>query len=384
MKRIAVRTAAFVTATELEPRTYGKSVVIGGIMDHLCDRLGAENVHLVIIGRPEVERPPVAYVRHVIPKPASFAQVRAVLRHVVVPPFGLDSDRLSLQESALRSNAVAASLRTLLDEIDPDLEIWDTVRVGQYARSVPPRNGLAHPDDPEAPSFNEVDISWVDWSVQNFTGIELWNALSELKTIVPTKLHGAFYAFFPSFVAHQPIPSTLAKWDELLSKGSRVVAIGGSDAHALHMSMGPISRVIFPYEFHFRTVNTHVFTTDALSGDANKDKKLIYDAMAAGHCYVGYDLPSSTRGFNFTAQGMDKTAIMGDELPVKGGVTLQARLPSEAEIRLLKDGKVIQTWKNKTSCTHITTEAGVYRVEVYRRYLGRLRGWIYSNAMYVR
>ncbi|HRQ24373.1 MAG TPA: PHP domain-containing protein, partial [Anaerolineales bacterium] len=65
---------------------------------------------------------------------------------------------------------------------------------------------LAHPDDPEAKAFNETDISWEDWSVQNYTGIELWNALSELKTIVPTKLHGAFYAFFPALVAHQPIP----------------------------------------------------------------------------------------------------------------------------------------------------------------------------------
>ena len=65
---------------------------------------------------------------------------------------------------------------------------------------------LAHPDDPAAPAFKETDISWEDWSVQNYTGIELWNALSELKTIVPTKLHGAFYAFFPALVAHQPIP----------------------------------------------------------------------------------------------------------------------------------------------------------------------------------
>lgn len=243
---------------------------------------------------------------------------------------------------------------------------------------------LAHPDDPEAPAFKEVDISWVDWSVQNYTGIELWNALSELKTIVPTKLHGAFYALFPALVAHQPIPSTLAKWDELLSQGRRVVAIGGSDAHALHMSLGPISRVIFPYEFHFRTVNTHVLVSETLSGDVNKDKKLIYRAMTAGHCYVGYDLPASTRGFNFTAQGKDKNVIMGDELPAKGGVTLQAKLPVQAEIRLLKDGDMIQVWKNQQSCTHITTEAGAYRVEGYRRYLGKLRGWIYSNPIYVR
>jgi hypothetical protein len=244
---------------------------------------------------------------------------------------------------------------------------------------------LAHPDDPEAPAFKEVDISWVDWSVRNYTGIELWNALSELKTVVPTKLHGAFYAFFPAFVANQPVPSTLAKWDELLANGGKVVAIGGSDAHALRLSMGPISRVIFPYEFHFRTVNTHVLTSEPLSGEVNNDKKLIYEAMSHGHCFVGYDLPASTRDFRFSAQGRDASVSMGDEIPAKGGVTLQAKLPSAAaEIRLIKDGEVLQAWKNQQACTHITTEPGVYRIEAFRRYLGKQRGWIYSNPIYIR
>jgi hypothetical protein len=243
---------------------------------------------------------------------------------------------------------------------------------------------IAHPNDPAAPSFDETDISWEDWSVQKYTGIELWNALSELKTIVPTKLHGVFYAFFPQFIAHHPIPDTLAKWDELLSTGARVVAIGGSDAHAFKLHLGFIYRVIFPYEFHFRTVNTHVLTPEPLSGESNQDKKMIYEAMASGHCFVGYDLPASTHGFTFTAQGIEKAVIMGDEISAKNGVTLQARIPSAAEIRLLKDGEVIQTWKNTLSCTHITTEPGVYRIEVHRRYLGKLRGWIYSNPIYVR
>lgn len=243
---------------------------------------------------------------------------------------------------------------------------------------------LAHPNDPEAKAFNETDISWEDWSVQNYNGIELWNALSELKTVVPTKLHGAFYAFFPSFVAHRPIPKTLAKWDELLSTGNKVVAIGGSDAHALDMRMGPIHRIIFPYEFHFRAVNTHALLPGPLTGDVNTDRDLIYKAFAAGHCFVGYDLPAPTKGFRFTAQGLDGSVIMGDEISAKNGVTLQAKLPSNAEIVLLKDGLPVQTWKNQQACAHITTEPGVYRVEAYRRYLGKKRGWIYSNPIYVR
>jgi hypothetical protein len=29
-------------------------------------------------------------------------------------------------------------------------------------------------------------------------------------------------------------------------------------------------------------------------------------------------------------------------------------------------------------------EAGVYRIEAYRRHLGRRRAWIFSNPIYVR
>ncbi len=243
---------------------------------------------------------------------------------------------------------------------------------------------IAHPNDPAAPTFNETDISWVDWSVQNYTGIELWNALSELKTVVPTKLHGLLYAYFPALIANQPIPATINKWDELLSAGRRVVAIGGSDAHAMRMSMGPLSRIIFPYEFHFRAVNTHVILTEPLTGDSIVDRKLVYDAMGNGHAFVGYDLSASTKGFRFTAQGREKTVIMGEEIPAKGGVTLQGRLPFTAEVRLIKDGQLLYKWNSQTACTYITTEPGVYRIEAHKNYLGKKRGWIYSNPIYLR
>jgi len=243
---------------------------------------------------------------------------------------------------------------------------------------------IAHPNDPEAPAFNETDISWEAWNVQGYNGIELWNGLSELKTVVPTKLHGAIYAYFPQFVGHAPTQETVQRWDNLMSNGKRIVAIGGSDAHALDMHMGPIHRVIFPYKFHFRTVNTHVFIPEPLTSDVLTDKKMIYEAIANGHCFVAYDLPGSTKGFRFKAKGREHSAIMGDEIPAKGGVTLHAHAPSKADLTLLKDGIVIGTWRNQQSLTHTSSEPGVYRVEVRQQFLGKKRGWIYSNPIYVR
>ncbi len=242
----------------------------------------------------------------------------------------------------------------------------------------------AHPNDVASPIFNETSISWEAWDVHGYTGIELWNAFSEFKTVLHTKLHGLFYAFFPQFIAHHPMPETLQRWEELLASGARVVAIGGSDAHALGMHMGPLHRVIFPYEFHFRAVNTHVFIPEPLTGDVLTDKKMIYEALAAGRCFVGYDLPASTRGFTFKAKGIEQSVIMGEEIPAKRGVTLQAHLPKPAEIRLIKDGKTIGIWKGAQACAYSATEPGVYRVEVWKNYLGRKRGWIFSNPIYLR
>jgi hypothetical protein len=243
---------------------------------------------------------------------------------------------------------------------------------------------IAHPHDLECAPIKETSISWEDWQAQGYTGLELWNGLSEMKMHAKSLLQVLFYVFFPEFLGRQPPAPTLEKWDELLGSGKKVVAIGGSDAHAMHVSAGPLRRVVYPYEFHFQTINTHLLTPAPLTGDIQADKKMIYEAFAAGHCFVAYDLPGSTRGFRFTAQGREKNALMGDELPAVGGVTLKVKLPQFAECRLLKDGKVIQTWKNKETGTHITTEPGVYRVEVWRPYRGLLRGWIFSNPIYVR
>ncbi|MFQ5615755.1 MAG: CehA/McbA family metallohydrolase [Anaerolineales bacterium] len=243
---------------------------------------------------------------------------------------------------------------------------------------------IAHPIDPENKRFNEPDLSWVDWEVNGYTGIELWNAMSEFKTKLKSKLHALFYAFNPRYIASGPFPETLARWDELLKGGHKVAAIGGSDAHALIGRMGPLRRTLFPYEFHFRCVNTHLLIPEPLNGELTRDKALILDAFRQGHAFVGYDLPAPTRGFRFTAQGTNKTVSMGDDVPARGGVTLQIRLPRWAECILIKDGDPIKTWNNRDICTHVTAKPGVYRAEVYIQYLRRRRGWIFSNPIYVR
>ena len=242
---------------------------------------------------------------------------------------------------------------------------------------------LAHPFEDSMDFAGESANNWLNWDVTGFHGIELWNHLSELKSRTSNWFQLLFYVFYPNFYTTNPNPLTLKKWDQLTTKKRKVVAIGGSDAHALKMRKGLLKKIIFPYPYHFRCINTHILVPRKLTGDIKEDKPMVLDAFRQGHVFVGYDLPASTGGFRFYAQGKNLTALMGDEILIIKSITLHIHLPAPAECRLILDGQMIKVWTNQEICTYIANDPGVYRVEVYINYLGKNRGWIFSNPIYV-
>ncbi|SHN44206.1 glycosyltransferase [Cryptosporangium aurantiacum] len=136
-----IRRAVYITTTEPEPRSYGKRVVMGGILDYLCDTLGGENVHLILIAKPDVELRPTRYRIHLLPKPRSSEQAWSLVSRVAAGP------HTSIQEAAVYAPRIAREIRELLATIDADLEVWDTIRTGQYAAGVPRRRRLLYEDD---------------------------------------------------------------------------------------------------------------------------------------------------------------------------------------------------------------------------------------------
>jgi hypothetical protein len=242
---------------------------------------------------------------------------------------------------------------------------------------------LAHIVDPEAPLFREADLSWVDKDLKGPFGIEIWNTMSEFKghlTSIPSAL---WHAYLPDFSPVGPYPEALARWDALLAAGHRVPAVGGADAHGLHIRLGPLRLVIFPYEFLFRAVNTHILTEEPLSGDAEADRMRLSDALRRGRCFVAYGRPASPRGFQFTASSDRGEATLGDALTCRIGATLQIHLPRPAEIRLIRHGTVVRRWPSAENAIHMATEPGAYRVEALLPFRGRLRHWILSSPIYL-
>jgi hypothetical protein len=193
-----------------------------------------------------------------------------------------------------------------------------------------------------------------------------------------------WYAHFPKLIARGPIPETLEIWDRLTNEGDRIVAVGGSDAHAMHAALGPVKKTLFPYQFHFKSVNTHLLLPTELTGEIEVDRGLIYQALRAGHAFVGYDLPFPSTGFRFSADSGEEQVIMGDEIKFQPGTILEIKIPLPGECNLIKDGKLFQKWRDRTQMSTEVPSEGICRVEVFLPYRGRRRGWIFSNPIYIR
>lgn len=254
---------------------------------------------------------------------------------------------------------------------------------------------LAHPHERDLPLINSPDLGWHDWDIEGFTGLEIWNYMSSFKNVVADRLDGMRWrnkllsllialkmTLNPERYVIGPDEATLALWDDYLRKGIRVIAVGNSDAHGTPMNLGPIHREIFPYEFLFRAVNTHILLSKPLSGEPAQDKRYILQALARGNAWVGYDMPGPTADFRFTVQGVTK-GIIGDQLPLGTGATLQVRAPGRCRIRIIRHGEVVAEVERESNLAYMPTEPGAYRVECYIPYEGRERGWVFSNPIFL-
>jgi hypothetical protein len=272
---------------------------------------------------------------------------------------------------------------------DPQALIDQTLSAGGFGF-------LAHPHEEELPLINSPDLGWHDWDIEGFSGLEIWNYMSVFKNTVarrlarmtaPNKVLAALLALrmtlHPERHVDGPDPNTLALWDDFLARGLRVAAVGNSDAHGTPMRLGPIRREVYPYEFLFRAVNTHVLLPEPLNGEIDHDRRLLLQAIGRGQGWVGYDMAGATDDFRFTAQGT-RDGIMGDEMPFGLGATLQVRAPARCRIRIIRHGTVVAEVERESNLAYIPVEPGAYRVECRLVYEGRERGWIFSNPIYLR
>ena len=145
----------------------------------------------------------------------------------------------------------------------------------------------------------------------------------------------------------------------------------------------PLKREVFSYAHLFRAVNTHILVPEPWNGDVAHDAKLIYEALGSGRSFVGYDALAPTTGFRFTAETGGRVYGMGDEFVADSVVHFHVQAPTRARLRLVHDGRCVAE-SVSTELMYATRAPGAYRVEAYRPYVFKQRGWVFGNPIFVR
>ena len=242
---------------------------------------------------------------------------------------------------------------------------------------------LAHPHDRGVPLAKLPSYRWDAWPVDRYTGIEIWNHLSDWSGNLgrlPRALRGALR---PHTFLQGPEPATLALWDAA-GRDRRVVGIGGLDVHDVKLGRRPLQLRIFPYAYAFRTILCHV-AVEVWPTSLPEAKEILLSAIANGRLFFANHAMGDARGLSLRAvdgRG-EEVASLGDELAADGDLRLLLRAPQEAHLRILRDGKeVARTYGRELGCD--AEGPGVYRAELHVRRAGRLHPWAYTNPIYLR
>jgi glycosyltransferase involved in cell wall biosynthesis len=129
---------ALISAVDPYPTDAGKKVVLAGFIDYLAERHGQDNVHYIKVGSTPQQQFPVRL--HVVPGPSR----TEVLSNMVTK---VATGRASLQEAFLGSPRTAAGITEILGEIRPHLQVYDTVRMAQYAPDPVAATQICYLDD---------------------------------------------------------------------------------------------------------------------------------------------------------------------------------------------------------------------------------------------
>jgi len=241
---------------------------------------------------------------------------------------------------------------------------------------------LAHPHDRGVPLARIPSYRWDAWPLEGFTGLEIWNQLSDWSGHL--KGLGSAVQALRRPAAHLagPEPQTLSLWDAL-GQERKVVGIAGLDVHDVQVGRGPLVAHIFPYAYAMRTLLCYV-DVEAWSRDVAEAKGSLLAALGAGRLHFANAELADARNLTFQAERRDAPpARLGDEVPWHSALALHLASPVAADLAILKDGRPIaQAFGDRLSAP--VDGPGVYRAELRLPCGGRLLPWAFTNPIYLR
>lgn len=234
---------------------------------------------------------------------------------------------------------------------------------------------LAHPAESRHYFKRYPPYPWTAWEVTGYDGIELWNQMSEWVESLK-RWRSYILLFYPRRFLKRARPALLSRWDEL-NRTRFVSGIGGVDAHAFRVGVGPLRFRIFPTKVELKGVRTHLYVPSEWgSGDGGAARRAVLEALRDGRGFISHYRRGDafgTRIMMHDADGRELPPGRPCRVPVLPA-RLEVSVPLPARTHLVRNGAVTERAEGRCVSFRIEKE-GVYRVEVYRD----RNAWIYSN-----
>jgi hypothetical protein len=240
---------------------------------------------------------------------------------------------------------------------------------------------IAHPDHEGTKTFHVKHYPWTDWSVDGYSGISIWDFMTDWQSSLNGYLLSFFSYFFPAFFLRGPRQITLDRWDSLNQK-KKIFGIGELDNHASLKKVCGITIEAFSFERAFRFVHTHILAEEPFSQNSQKDINSLLSALQHGRCYAAMEYFHNSRGFHFSITHNNKEHFMGDSFILSDKAELSVTVPKKSLIRVIKNSNVIAEEIKKDLLLTIN-EPGLYRVEAFIKAYGKFRPWIFSNPIFI-
>jgi hypothetical protein len=231
--------------------------------------------------------------------------------------------------------------------------------------------------------INLRSIWQTGWSKSK--GVALWSSLFfPFNTTL-------FYLRFLS----QSIREELRYWDKILIT-KPTYAVAGTDAkNTIQLTKEKHLEIISHKEL-FGLAKNHILIKSELTGESEKDRRKILEAVQNGNLYFSFDFLSDPTGFSAIVQNNVKTSapyhLPGSRIALAPNLELAILLPFRPavpyRVSIYKNGeKILNSTSTNTQFPIVLP--GIYRVEVELRIRlpfpegSRWMPWIVSNPFYV-
>ncbi|MDD3593823.1 MAG: hypothetical protein PHX18_04250 [Candidatus Gastranaerophilales bacterium] len=245
------------------------------------------------------------------------------------------------------------------EELAPELFIDEVHKQGGFCF-------VAHPDENIYRKNNHVALRWLDWSINTFDGLEVWNYLSDWIDHFSLNNSQLIQHLLRHKRAKGPTVPVLQWWDRLNnSKRNIVPAIGGVDAHRFVVNRFGLNFIVSDYYDYFTALNNVINLATPLSSDFNEAKTQIFEAIKKGNNIILNKKAAKTSDLpQFYAKGKDAEVHAGGTFESEPYCELVFKIPVGADVRLIYNGEKI--YDKKTSLIEYDNlKPGKYRVEAY-------------------